>query len=270
MRSWINLKLLKGAETGTLVFRCNICGQRGMIKLDSVTRELRSCRHCNSSPRTRAVIRALSHRLFQKNLNLPEFPTRKDLVGLGLSDASHYASRLKERLSYTNTFFHKEPFLDIASDEIAPERRQACDFIISSEVFEHVAPPLEAAFRHVFQMLKPGAIFLLTVPYGLQPDMIEHFPDLYEFKIVEHEGIRELHNVTRSGVRQIFRDLVFHDGPGTTLEMRIFSYSALLRLLRVAGFDDVVVHDTPDFQHGVWWPQPWSFPITAKKPRVQS
>jgi SAM-dependent methyltransferase len=266
MRGWKSLKLPTSPVPGTLVFQCNICGERGTAKLESLTREARSCLNCKSSPRTRAVIRALSRCLFQKNLILSEFPSRKDLVGLGLTDASHYASRLKQKFDYTNTFFHKEPFLDIASDDIPPERRQAYDFIISSDVFEHVVPPIEAAFMHVFQMLKPGALFLLTVPYGLQPHTIEHFPELYRFTIAECDGARELHNITRSGARQTYRDLVFHDGPGTTLEMRAFACSALLSLLRTTGFENIVVHNTPDFQYGIWWPQSWSFPITARKP----
>jgi len=58
---------------------------------------------------------------------------------------------------------------------------------------------------------------------------------------------------------------VFHGGRGATLEMRIFCYSDLLRLLKASGFEDIVVHGSPDFRHGIWWPQPWSLPITARK-----
>src|SRR6266487_2875857 len=68
---------------GTLFFQCNICGELCTVELPSLARELRSCPKCSSSPRTRAVIRTLSEALFKENLILSEFPTRKDLKGLG-------------------------------------------------------------------------------------------------------------------------------------------------------------------------------------------
>ena len=254
-------------QPGTLFFQCNICGELCTAELQSLARELRSCSRCSSSPRIRAVIRTLSESLFQENLILPQFPTRKDLKGLGLTDPENYASQLRQRFDYLNTYFHQEPRLDIASATVTPEQRQLYDFIISSEVFEHVVPPVQRAFENVYQMLKPGGLLILTVPYGLQAETIEHFPDLNEFTVVERDGAYELYNLTKSGVRQIFRNPVFHGGRGSTLEMRIFSYAGLVHLLNATGFVDMVVHSTPDFRHGIWWPQSWSLPITARKAR---
>ena len=216
------------------------------------------------------MIGTLSHCLFQQNFLLPQFPVRKDLKGLGLTDVENYASKLEAKFDYVNTFFHREPRLDIASPDIASARLRAYDFIISSDVFEHVVPPVRAAFEHVHLMLKPGGLLVLTVPYGLQAETIEHFPELHQFKVVKADGIYELHNVTKSGAQQTFHNLVFHGGPGSTLEMRVFCYSDLLTLLKGTGFADITVHNTPDFRHGIWWPQPWSFPITARKPAVKT
>ena len=50
------------------------------------------------------------------------------------------------------------------------------------------------------------------MPYGLQAETIEHFPELHQFTIVERDGSYELNNVTKSGVKQTFRNLVFHGG----------------------------------------------------------
>ena len=252
-------------QPGTLFFQCNVCGALCTVELASLAREVRSCPKCSSSPRIRAIIRTLSESLFQKNFILSEFLIRKDLKGLGLTDPESYASQLKQKFDYQNTYFHQEPRLDIASNTVAPERRQAYDFIISAEVFEHVVPPVKVAFENVYEMLRPEGLLLLTVPYGLQAETIEHFPELHQFTIVERDGSYELNNVTKSGVKQTFRNLVFHGGRGSTLEMRVFSYSGLLRLLSAAGFVDVAVHSAPDFRHGIWWPQPWSLPITARK-----
>ncbi len=61
---------------------------------------------------------------------------------------------------------------------------------------------MQVAFDNVYQMLRRGGLLLLTVPYGLQPETIEHFPELHEFTLVERDGGCELHNLTKSGVRQ--------------------------------------------------------------------
>ena len=195
-----------------------------------------------------------------------DFPHRKNLRGLGLTDWEGYSSALAEKFDYINTYFDQEPRLDISATEIPPERHSAYDFIISSEVFEHVVAPVERAFQNVITMLKPGGVFILTVPYGLQSETIEHFPELHDFSIVEHGGQFELHNITKTGVKQSFKELVFHGGPGSTLEMRVFAQSDLLRHLTGAGFENITTYATPDFSHGIWWPEPWSWPITSRKP----
>jgi SAM-dependent methyltransferase len=248
----------------TLAFRCNICGEHCQIALDRLRREEASCKGCGSSARMRAIIRVLSTQLFDENLLLSDFPARPDIRGLGMTDWKGYADRLAEKFSYRNTYYHQEPRLDISAMEI-PAHLLSNDFVISSEVFEHVVPPVSRAFENVWKMLKPGGLFILTVPYANRKDTIEHFPDLYDFTVVEDHEALVLRNKTEAGVIQEFRNLVFHGGPGTTLEMRVFGEEDLLQHLRDAGFEDTKVYRTPDFLHGVWWPEPWSLPISARK-----
>ncbi len=254
-------------EPGTLCFRCNICGENCQTALDRLGREDASCKGCGSLPRKRAIIRVLSTQLFGKNLLLSDFHPRPDICGLGMTDWKGYADRLAEKFSYRNTYYHQEPRLDISAVEI-PVDLLANDFIISSEVFEHVVPPVSRAFENVSKMLKPGGLFILTVPYTNNKDTIEHFPELYDFAVVEEHEAFVLRNRTREGVIQEFRNLVFHGGPGTTLEMRVFSENSIVQHLRDAGFQAIKVHREPDFVHGIWWPQPWSFPISARKQPV--
>ena len=121
-------------------------------------------------------------------------------------------SKLAEKFDYQNTYYHEEPRLDIAAAGIAPEF-MGKDFIISSEVLEHVTPPVSRAFENVRKMLKPGGLFVLTVPYGTQVETVEHFPELHEFSIVEKDGSFVLRNKTQAGVVQEFNDLIFHGGP---------------------------------------------------------
>ena len=227
-----------------------------------VDREVPSCQSCASTVRWRSIVHVLSSELFGESLALPDFPIRRDIVGIGLSDWRGYAAPLANKLGYTNTFYHTEPKLDITVE--SPDLTGSLDFLISSDVFEHVAPPVSVAFENARQLLKPGGMMVLTVPYGKGCDHLEHFPDLYEYEIVEQAGHSVLRNVTRNGVEQRFENLVFHGGPGATLEMRRFSESSLIGLLQATGFEDVKIYDQPVFEYGIYWHWDWSLPIAAR------
>jgi len=66
---------------------------------------------------------------------------------------------------------------------------------------------------------------------------------------------------------QVYDNPVFHGGPGEALEMRIFGESALIKELHAAGFADVQVMRDSDWDFGVYWKEPWSRPIVARKSR---
>lgn len=250
---------------GTLAFQCNICGADCQFPLDNLSRETPSCPSCHSSPRTRAIVDIIARKLIGHSLPLPQFPEHDSRRGLGLTDSENYASRLVQKFDYHNTYLHQEPRMDITA-ELEPEQMDSCDFVSSSEIFEHVLPPVAQAFENVYRLLKPGGLFVLTVPYGLQSETTEHFPDLYDFSIAEVNGVHVLTNRTRDGKVQTFDRLVFHGGPGTTLEMRVFAERDLIRRLTAAGFSEVVIHREANFQFGIWWPEPWSRLISARKP----
>jgi SAM-dependent methyltransferase len=215
----------------------------------------------------RSIIHALSITLFGQSLALPDFPLRPDIRAVGLSDWDGYASPLALKLNYQNTFYHQEPRLDIMS--IAPELEDTLDILISTEVFEHVPPPVSTAFQNSFRLLKPHGTLILTVPYLLKSDPVEHFPDLNEYEIRNENGKFVLHNTTRDGQKQIFENLVFHGGPGQTLEMRIFSLDWLMSELKNAGFEEIRILSTPNFEHGIFFKEQWSLPLTARKPAAK-
>ena len=176
------------------------CGAPNVRSVVTLQREESSCDRCGSSLRCRGVIHALSTALFGRSVAIQDFPERPDIVGWGMTDWDGYASRLAEKLSYTNTFYHQEPHLDIMA--ISDTDNGQLDFLISSDVFEHVTPPVMTAFTNARRLLKPDGIFVLTVPYGLQPETIEHFPNLHEFTIVGKGDDRQLINVTVDGTRR--------------------------------------------------------------------
>lgn len=248
-------------QTKPLSFVCNICGTNSVSRISDLAREAPSCKSCRSSVRQRALVHALSLELFGESLLLSEFPERKDIKGLGLSDWEGYARTLARKLGYTNTFYTKEPKLDISAP-VRPDYAGRFDFILSGDVFEHVVPPVSEAFENCRRMLKPNGLLVLTVPYTKHSKTVEHFPELHDFRIVENGGSSTLENTTKNGVRQVFKNLVFH-GVGRSLEMRVFSESALLDLAARAGFK-VKIHRDPAPQYGVVWLEDRSMPLALR------
>jgi ribosomal protein L37E len=251
---------------GTAVdFVCNVCGQqnRAVPLVHVQNRECQSCGYCRSSLRMRSVMHALSIELFGKALVLPEFPLDKAVSGLGMSDWEGYAKGLENKFSYTNTFYHTEPRLDITDvpGELTGKQR----FLISSDVFEHIPVfALDRAFRNSRRLLQDNGVFIFTVPFVKDGETQEHFPRLHDFKIIETRGKRFLYNRTVDGEEEIFDDLVFHGGDGMTLEMRMFSEPDLRRRLAAAGFESVKIYADHVPEFGIIWPMDWAVPIVAR------
>ncbi|PYS67054.1 MAG: hypothetical protein DMF73_20215, partial [Acidobacteria bacterium] len=169
---------------------------------------------------------------------------------------------LARKFSYINTYYHQEPKLDLrAVDE---ELEGTIDFLIATDVFEHIAPPISTAFENARRLLKPDGVFIFSVPYSKEGETRGHFAQLHDYQVIERDGNHVLRNVTKDGVEQIFDDLVFHGGIGSTLEMRLFSESSLLREFEQAGFNRVKIYKTPDFDHGIYWQFDWSLPLSAR------
>lgn len=258
--------LITVAPAARLKFHCNICGQRCIAPVVNLTREHRTCRHCGSTVRQRALMHVLSLELFDASLAIADFPNRPDIVGIDMSGAPNYAEGLARKFSFTNTFFHKSPRLDITDPDT--HWFDHCNFVISSDVFEHVAHPVGRAFDNTLRLLKPGGVFVFTVPFTKTGNTVEHFPELHEWRIDKRNGHRVLLNVTADSREQRFDGLVFHGGEGETLEMRVFSEISLISELKRAGFEAIRIHGGPCPEFGIAWPQDWSLPISARRPKA--
>lgn len=246
-------------------FICNLCATANTVAATQIDRETPSCSRCGSTVRFRAIIAILSCELLGKPTPLWEFPVRHDRVGIGLSDATCYADALGSRLAYTNTFYHQEPRLDI-SGPVPPRYSQTADFLISSEVFEHVPPPVASAFETSYGLLKSGGLLLLTTPWRPEGSTEEHFPDLHHYEILTNpEGGYELSNRRRDGAIETHSNLVFHGGPGSTLEMRVFSLPDIEAHLRDSGFSQPRIWNDAFPEWGIFWRDPWSLPLTARR-----
>lgn len=253
------------AAAKRLTFDCNVCGATvSDLPLDDFERDAPTC-ECGSTVRVRSIVHLLSTALFGNSKALHAFPHDKRVVGIGLSDSPLYADELALRLDYTNTFFDTSPALDITNP---PESLFAtCDFVLSADVFEHVVPPAQRAFRSTYNLLKPGGVLVLTVPFGEIPETIEHYPRLADFRIVPFGSEMLVLERDVDGRYHVHADAAFHDGPGRTLEMRIYARTHLLRLLHDAGFAEVTIFSQDVPRWGIVHKAPWSLPIVARRPR---
>lgn len=249
-------------EPGVLSFTCNICSQPNVVRVEEFHREIPSCGGCGSNPRFRAIVHTLTSELFECSLTLDEIPPQPHLNGLGLTDWEGYSVRLATKFNYRNTYYDQEPKLDITAPD--PNLFGSADFVIATDVFEHVPPPVSIGFQNVRRLLKPGGVLIMSVPYGTAEKTIEHYPDLCTFEILEDSGSCRLRNRTKDGVVQEFDEPVFHGGPGLNLEMRLFSESSLRAELYAAGFTQVTFYPANDLLHGAYWPGNWSLPVAAR------
>lgn len=207
------------------------------------------------------MVDLLSRSLFGESLAVPQFP-RSRKCGVGLSDAPVYAERLAPKLDYINTFYHQAPRLDVC--EVPENLHRTCDFVISSDVLEHVMPPVSAAFSGLHALLRDGGALIGSVPYSLRDAPTqEHYPHLHEYQLVKRDGEQQLHNRRRDGTEEFFPNPVFHGGDGATLEMRLFSRDALTADLQAAGFSTVHYCDGDVLEWGITWLKPWSIPFVA-------
>ncbi len=248
-------------------FTCNICGADCTLPAQAPGREVENCSNCGSTVRLRALIALLSQEIFGLQLTIPEFPILKGIRGIGMSDLPDVASRLAEKFDYTNTFYHQSPMFDVTH----PDERDwgRFDFILSSEVMEHVPAPVETAFSTLHRMLKPDGLLLMTTPYNLAGGTIEHFPELHEYTLASPGGRTVLVNRRRDGSMEVLENLEFHGGHGSTLEMRKFTEASLRAVLAEAGFSsvDFATQSLPEF--GVEHAETWSLPIAARKGNFQ-
>lgn len=232
----------------------NIYGCLQGIDAGKIGRETTVACDTRTWHRARALMYALTKAL-KLHPVLPWNGPDRTVRGIGLSDDDNYAWVLGSLFDYTNTFFHQEPRLDICADDLA---YSGLDFIVSTDVFEHVLPPVEKAFRNCHRMLKPGGVLVFSVPYAAnRNETIEHFPSLHEWHLEDRltAGDRKetvLVNINPQGEQEVFDKLCFHGGQGETLEMRNFGKGHLLELAAKTGFEveAIVEEDVPLF--GIW------------------
>lgn len=196
-------------------FICNLCGTENLFQEQhSISAETPSCTSCASNIRFRWLVHRLSLELFGRSISLNEFPHDSSISGIGLTDPHTIASVLQQKLNYLNTFLTSEPKLDIRNGKspIGP-----LDFLIASEVFEHVEPPVEEAFQNVASLLKPDGFLLLTVPWVWDGNQHQALPELHDWRLGREDNRWLVLNRRPDGSIEKFFDMVWDDRPGPCL-----------------------------------------------------
>jgi SAM-dependent methyltransferase len=241
-------------------FYCNVCGAGNAV--EDFAGEPATCA-CGSNVRVRALIHLLSLELFGQSFPLVEFPRLKAIRALGMTDKPGYAEILADKFDYTNTYYGREPRFDFT--ESHPGLYRGYDFILSADVLEHVAPPVDRVLAEIYRLLKPQGFLVATVPCAPGGEMREHFPDLYEDRVAPLGNSAVLINRRRDGGLEIREDLSFHGGGGDTLEMRRFGIAGARAAALAAGFREAVFWNDNVPGIGILFDADVSQPFLARK-----
>lgn len=234
-------------------FTCNICNSSNEVPEHRKHRELLECATCGSTPRYRGIFYALQKFVLgSTDLHARAAAPSLDKVGIGMSDSESFAPDLARLTNYRNTYFHQQPKLDVTNADSCSNYGNL-DFVICSEILEHIISPVSQAMLNIKGMLRPSGCLILSVPYLEGYETIEHYPHIHNFAISETSGHFTLTNISLDGHIQHFDNLVFHGGPGSTLEMRVFGEGDLLSMLSYVGFKSVEILEPiiPDIGY-VW------------------
>ena len=161
-------------------FICNITGQTFDLNDNEKSRELGNRFGFNC--RFRALCYPFCKVFYGECKIINDLPNNKSLKGIGMSD-SGWVNIFEQKFNYINTYYHTSPYLDIYNDDHVKNYNDL-DFIISSDVFEHINPfpSVQIAFDNLYKMLKCGGHIIFSVPFS-NGEHKEHYPNLYNYNI---------------------------------------------------------------------------------------
>jgi len=250
----VNKSPIMASDTQSTIVEatCGICAGKYTIDTKGSYREGALCPHCGSSGRSQSIAYALTHYVFSQEVALNNLEKQKSLKIVGLSDGPAYANTLAKKCDYTNTYYHRDPFLDITKPDSYYLGKY--DALISADVFEHVLAAPSHAFKGAYDVLKPGGHLILTVPFINAGPHKEHYPGLMNYTPEQRaDGSWLAHLEYAGGRKETDEKPCFHGGPGKTLEVRLFNRDRIEEELAWAGFETVIVHVDNMPERGMNW-----------------
>ena len=208
---------------------CIICGHKN--RSIEFLREGMFCSKCESNWRVRATALGVLIGVGAPLVPFPEVRSNWWWRGVGTSDHMTLAGALGTKFSYTNSYYHQFPRVDLLN--IAEDQRHQFGFVICSDVLEHVPPPVDRALSGVGHLLADHGFAVLSVPIGSRDGSTdEYYPDLVSWKEFEDR----VEWVDFAGFTHVDSDPEFHGGPGQTLAFRTWSTGNFCKRVIDSGF----------------------------------
>jgi hypothetical protein len=217
---------------------CSICGYRSMAKPNYI--EDVACKICKCTCRAQIICRSVLTGLgYPTDSNIQRIEKDLSRVGLGISDDSMIAGALSPLFTYTNSYLHRFPIVDLCSPP--PESIGYFEFISCSDVLEHTPPPRMAPLAGLFQMLKPGGFAVISVPIRRGFEFKEFYANLNHW-FIENDC---LYWTDSDGQKHTDHKPEFHGGEGLTLAFRQWTEVKLVDDLRAVGFSETIKMTIP-------------------------
>lgn len=227
------------AAAAPLRGHCDVCGSDSVFDgLDApVLRESLQCGRCGNNSRQRAAAAVLLEGLRHPERARVYCTEQASVFYLGLRRhvgrllGSEYGVALRQRLRLTAWLWRHGVPAWLRCEDVTALRfaDKSLDAIVSLDVLEHV-PDYPKALREFFRVLRPGGMFVLTIPFH------DHDPVSRQIAWLDSDG-----EVTHLGEPE------YHGDPlsGGVICFHHFGWD-LLPLMEEIGFTDAVacrVHD---------------------------
>lgn len=236
MRARLGRRAGRGPEgrAAATPWTCIVCGEHHAGPPPDIRREGGFCPSCQSSLRNRATVLALLYGLAYEPQPIADLPEDWSRRGVGCSDHVATAGRLAGRMSYTNTYYHRYPRLDVLRppEDLLGE----LEFVICSNVMEHVEPPHQRGYEGLYAVLRDGGFAVVSIPVFDQPHSFEHYPGMARYELLDGPAVRWW---DQDGVVHLDQDPEMHDGEGLVLAFRRFAPADEAAALERAGFHPV-------------------------------
>ncbi len=156
---------------------CNVCGRFKKIKILSANfREDCTCKKCKSNSRKRHIAAILLHDINQnydsKLTSLHDLPINLDFKIYNLENNGALHNNLKQTKDYVSSEYFGD-YREFGSNVNGvlnvdlmntPFDSDSFNYIVSTEVFEHIPNPYKA-FKETYRILIKGGSHIFTVPY---------------------------------------------------------------------------------------------------------
>lgn len=211
---------------------CAFCGKA--FKHTPASSEDVVCQTCNCTYRAHEVCLAILRGLgYSQNFVMQTISPDLSRVGLGISDDWRLARELGFLFTYTNSYLHQFPTVDLCSPP--QDCLEYFEFISCSDVLEHTPPPIDRPINGLYRMLKPGGFAVISVPVIHGSGFMEFYPDLVDWELRNSSVFWTDSNDTQ----HVDHSPVFHGGHGLTLAFRQWTQERLIEELLQAGFIEI-------------------------------